>query len=89
MGVNFEMYRARIGLFNRHIYTVHVVSSVFKSLILVTSIVLSVMTLMIYLLLLCGDVELNPGPPSACLSLWHSNIRGPNIEQLLAINSEI
>ena len=75
MGVNLEMYRARIGLFNRHRYKVHVVSSVFNS-ILVTSIVLSVMTLVMYLILLCGDVELNPGPQSTCLSLWHCNIRG-------------
>ena len=88
MGVNLEMYRARIGLFNRHRYKVHVVSSVFNS-ILVTSIVLSVMTLVMYLILLCGDVELNPGPQSTCLSLWHCNIRGLNTEKLLALKSEI
>ena len=87
MGVNLEMYRARIGLFNRHRYKVHVVSSVFNS-ILVTSIVLSVMTLVMYLILLCGDVELNPGPQSTCLSLWHCNIRGLNTEKLLASASE-
>ena len=83
--VNLEMYRARIGLFNRHRYKVHVV---FNS-ILVTSIVLSVMTRVMYLILLCGDVELNPGPQSTCLSLWHCNIRGLNTEKLLALKSEI
>ena len=83
--VNLEMYRARIGLFNRHRYKVHVV---FNS-ILVTSIVLSVMTRVMYLILLCGDVELNPEPQSACLSLWHCNIRGLNTEKLLALKSEI
>ena len=88
MGVNLEMYRARIGLFNRHRYKVHVVSSVFNSS-LFTSIVLSVMTLVMYLILLCGDVELNPGPQSTCLSLWHCNIRGLNTEKLLALKSEI
>ena len=88
MGVNLEMCRARAGLFNRHRYKVCVVSSVFNS-ILVTSIVLSVMTLMIYLILLCGDVELNPGPQSSCLSLWHCNIRGLNTEKLLALKSEV
>ena len=88
MGVNLEMYTARIGLFNRHRYKVHVVSSVFNS-ILVTSIVLSVMTLVMYLIPLCGDVELNPGPKSTCLSLWHCNIRGLNTEKLLALRSEI
>ena len=82
------MYRARIGLFNRHRYKVHVVSSVFNS-ILVTSIVLFVMTLVMYLILLCGDVELNPGPQSTCLSLWPCNIRGLNTEKLLALKSEI
>ena len=82
------MYRDRIGLFNRHRYKVHVVSSVFNS-ILVTSIVLSVMTLVMYLILLCGDGELNPGPQSTCLSLWHCNIRGLNTEKLLALKSEI
>ena len=86
--MNLEMYRARIGLFNRHRYKVHVVSSVFNS-ILVTSIVLSVITLLMYLILLCGDVELNPGPQSTCLSLWHCNIRGLNTEKLLALKSEI
>ena len=86
--MNLEMYRARIGLFNRHRYKVRVVSSVFNS-ILVTSIVLSVMTLVMYLILLCGDVELNPGPQSTCLSLWHCNIRGLNTEKLLALKSEI
>ena len=85
--MNLEMYRARIGLFNRHRYKVRVVSSVFN-FILVTSIVLSVMTLMIYLLLLCGDVELNPGSPSSSLSLWHCNIRGLNTKKLLALKSE-
>ena len=88
MGVNLEIYRARIGLFNRHRYKVHVVSSVFNS-ILATSIVLSVMTLVMYLILLCGDVEPNPGPQSTCLSLWHCNIRGLNTEKLLALKSEI
>ena len=70
----------RIVLFNRHRYTVHVVSSVFNA-ILVTSIILSVMTLMIYLILVCGDVGLNPGSQSSCLSLWHCNIRGLNTEK--------
>ena len=86
--MNLEMYRAGIGLFNRHRYKVHVVSSVFNS-ILVTSIGLSVMTLVMYLILLCGDVELNPGPQSTCLSLWHCNIRGLNTEKLLALKFEI
>ena len=86
--MNLEMYRARIGLFNRHRYQVHVVSSVFNS-ILVTSIVLPVMTLVMYLILICGDVELNPGLQSTCLSLWHCNIRGLNTEKLLALKSEI
>ena len=86
--MNLEMYRARIGLFNRHRYKVHVVSSVFNS-ILVTSIVLSVMMLVMYLILPCGDVELNPGPQSTCLSSWHCNIRGLNTEKLLALKSEI
>ena len=88
MGVNLEMCRARVGLFNRHRYKVCVVSSVFNS-ILVTSIVSSVMTLVIYLILLRGDVELNPGPPSSCFSLWHCNIRGLNTEKLLALKSEV
>ena len=47
------------------------------------------MTLVMYLILLCGDVELNPGPQSTCLSLWHCNIRGLNTEKLLALKSEI
>ena len=88
MGVHLEMYRTRIGLFNRHGYKVHVVSSVFNS-ILVTPILVSVMPLMMYLILLCGDVEPNPGPPSTCLSLWLCNIRGISTEKLLALKSKI
>ena len=45
------------------------------------------MTLMMYLILLCGDVQLNPGPPSTCLSLWHCNI--PGLNKLLTLKSEI
>ena len=55
MGVNLEMYRARIGQLTDIRY--HVMSSVFNS-ILVTSIVLFIMTLVMYLILLCDDVEL-------------------------------
>ena len=47
------------------------------------------MTLVMYLILLCSDVELNPGPQSTCLSLWRCNIRGLNTEKLLALKSEI
>ncbi len=38
------------------------------------------------LLVIAGDIELNPGPP---LSLWHSNVRGLNVEKMQALATEV
>lgn len=44
------------------------------------------MLLLLSLLVLAGDIEINPGPP---ISLWHCNVRGLNTEKMEALRTEV
>ena len=83
MGVDLGVYRVRIGLFNSFklktttfllaVHGDHI--SIFLILLLTT-----------ILLLLSGDIEVNPGPTA---SLWHCNIRGLNFETHADLLSDV
>ena len=83
MDVDMALYRVRRGLFNRFKSVSKV--CVMSSVIAFTSTCLIIFMLLQMLLCLSGDVELNPGPHSSKVSLWHCNVRGLNTEKLQAI----
>ena len=83
MGVDLGVYRVRIGLFNS-----------FKlktttSLLAVRGDPISIFLILLLttiLLLLSGDIEVNPGPT---VSLCHCNIRGFNFETHADLLSDV
>ena len=86
MGNYLVDYRVAIGLFNR-VKISTAVSSIRISLCTLYCIMFLILSL---LLLLCGDVELNPGPVKLkCLSMCHSNIRGLSDSKLSAIKTSL
>ena len=75
MGIDLGMYRARIGLFNN--YRCTAINHQF-SLLRYLYILVSLLIIM-SLLLLSGDIHLNPGPLiDNCISFWYGNVRGLN-----------
>ena len=87
MGIDIEQYRARIGCYNRIKYSR---CSLNLKVCGVTSLLITVICLLI--LLLSGDVELNPGPPYVklkSLSACHVNIRSLNESKMNAITTEL
>ena len=86
MGNYLQDYRLAIGLFNR----VKICYSGCIVQIRLMSLFLFLLCLTLFLLLLCGDVESNPGPVKLTkLSLCHVNIRGLNKLKLNAIKTTL
>ena len=79
MGVSLDIYRATIGLFNGKILCIRKLTISFSSFILLCGCVFTFFLTLI--LLLSGDVEVNPGPPkSLTLNIGHINARSLNDE---------
>ena len=80
MGVSLSQYRITIGLYNNVKITTTALNDCFSSLLVLMQLLLLLFAINL-LLLLSGDIELNPGPTvpsnsSAGLKISHSNIRG-------------
>ena len=87
MGNNIQQYRQAIGLFNNS----KLIKSGFKIGLSVLSTTLIAVVISIVLLLLCGDIELNPGPVQKLvnLSVCHVNIRGLADSKMLALKTSL
>lgn len=83
MGICISQYRVSIGLFNRVRFkhcTIHYFS--LAAYVALQAFIISLS----FLLILCGDVEINPGPvKTKSLNICHVNIRSLNISHLRAI----
>ena len=86
MGICIAQYRIVIGYFNR----VKFVTSGFSIAIRGISLNICFIVLLTLLILLSGDVELNPGP-SKCknIRLCHVNIRSLSRSKFLAIKTSL
>ena len=76
MEVSIVVYRAAIGMFNNRKCRLNIKSSVLQiwtrhrwGLCILLIIFLSI------LLIMAGDIELNPGPKMSCLTIGHINAR--------------
>jgi len=58
----------------------------FFTTLLFLSTSLTILLAYYYLLIIAGDIELNPGPQ---ISLWHCNVRGLNTEKINALTTEV
>ena len=86
MGICTTQYRLVIGLFNA--YRIHRVCKVVS----LPTVVIGVLLFMCFLLLLSGDIHVNPGPvlsKTKSLSVCHANIRSLSRSKLLAIRSSL
>ena len=83
MGVDLGVYRVRIGLFNSlKVKHMSVRLGVCGNGILC----FLILSIIYILLLLSGDVEINPGP---FISLWHCNVRGLNFDTHTALLADV
>ena len=87
MGINLSQYRASIGLFNRCKFTCACYNvGIYMFNIICLSIILQ-------LLLICGDIEINPGPTQLkklkSLNVCHDNIRSLNAGKIRAIATSL
>ena len=62
MNIPIAIYRARIGVFNNRSYQIKLSTSVDISSVFTVLRNVSLCTLFLLLILLCGDVEIQPGP---------------------------
>lgn len=81
MGIRLDAYRAAIGLFNCHMLCKsRFCISTSLTLILGIACLTYVMFILYLIILLCGDIEINPGPRSFNLTIGHINARSLNME---------
>ena len=86
MGNYLQDYRLAIGMFNRVKFCQHR----FAIRLRLISVSLLILSFVFLLLLLCGDIEQNPGPTKLkSLSVCHINIRGLNDNKLRAIKTSL
>ena len=88
MAIELALYRARIGLFNRYRKVKAVISLTFISYAMWV-LLLEIFMVIFLMLIRCGDVEINPGPSKANISLWSSNVRGLNLDMLDCILADV
>ena len=90
MGVSIEQYRAAIGCFN--IQSIKYISYTnWLNILLLFNVGEAVVLLCLILLILSGDIELNPGPfrVMSYLSICHINIEGLSEIKLASISNHI
>ena len=87
MGNSAQQHRQAIGLFNNS----KLIQSGFKICMSVLFTTIAATAISIVLLLLCGDIELNPGPVQRLknLSVCHVNIRGLAASKMLALKTSL
>ena len=88
MSIDISIYRARIGLFHRMKFTTHKYMCPVRAGLMLMQGVLTLFCILI--LLLSGDVELNPGPQTrTSVSVWHSNVRSLNEQRVSALKADV
>lgn len=86
MGICISQYRQTIGQFQRCKFSKSSCSICISGTSIVVCLLLTIM-----LIILSGDIELNPGPISKLkdLNICHANIRGLNDTKMLAIKTNL
>ena len=86
MGNSLEQYRASVGLFNR----CKLVQVAYGKSCLWMCVLLTYLFVITQLILLSGDVQLNPGPDKyPKLSICQSNVRGLGLNEMLDIKNSL
>lgn len=80
MNISLSDYRVRVGLFNNRICKIKCSVRINLYYEIQLAIKLMIFSLLLSLLLLCGDIEINPGPSSSDTSVASTNSYNSNID---------